>query len=77
MPGDAHSCCNHPNIFDADKLLAPMLVLQGITPPSMKRMNVSADQHGIANGWFLWPTNFDPVWLETCDGMKEKQSDDN
>ncbi len=27
---------------------------------------VSADSHGIKNGWFLWPINFDPVWLLTC-----------
>lgn len=46
LPGDAHSCCKHPN--------------------------------GIKNGWFFWPLNFDPVWLENCDGFtaKKKQKDD-
>ena len=24
-------------------------------------------QHGIDNGWFLWPLNFDPAWLTECD----------
>jgi len=28
--------------------------------------------HGIKQGWFLWPINFDPVWLESCDGFKHK-----
>lgn len=34
--------------------------------------NVSADLHGIRKGWFVWPFNFDPVWLNTCDGYKPK-----
>ena len=24
--------------------------------------------HGIDNGWFTWPFNFDPCWLMRCDG---------
>lgn len=27
---------------------------------------VVGNQHGINNGWFYWPFNFDPVWLEAC-----------
>jgi hypothetical protein len=26
----------------------------------------------MRNGWFCWPFNFDPVWLEACDGFKAK-----
>ena len=33
--------------------------------------NVSAHQHGVNNGWFMWPFNFDPAWLINCDGFKE------
>jgi len=22
--------------------------------------------HPVEKGWFLWPFNFDPVWLEFC-----------
>ena len=38
--------------------------------------NVSAfvvgDDHGIQNGWFFYPFNFDPVWLRYCDSFEEK-----
>jgi len=30
---------------------------------------VKGNAHGIRNGWFLWPINFDPVWLDSCDGF--------
>jgi hypothetical protein len=34
--------------------------------------NVTADPHGISNGWFIYPWNFDPIWLRTCDGYETK-----
>ena len=27
-------------------------------------------KHGRVNGWFYWPVNFDPIWLEKCDGFE-------
>ena len=33
--------------------------------------NVKGNPHGITKGWFFWPYNFDPVWLNACDGMEE------
>jgi hypothetical protein len=33
------------------------------------QINVRGHAHGVANGWFVWPVNFDPVWLESCDGF--------
>lgn len=32
---------------------------------------VNANNHGVKNGWFYWPLNFDPVWLEACDGFEK------
>jgi hypothetical protein len=32
-------------------------------------LNIRAHFHGIKNGWFVWPVNFDPTWLENCDGF--------
>jgi hypothetical protein len=26
-------------------------------------------------GWFVWPLNFDPVWLENCDGFSDNEAD--
>lgn len=36
---------------------------------------VSGNPHGIRSGWFLWPLNFDPVWLESCDGFSTTEED--
>jgi hypothetical protein len=36
---------------------------------------VEGNLHGIRSGWFLWPINFDPVWLEACDGFSNKPED--
>ena len=37
--------------------------------------SVSGNKHGIKNGWFQWPFNFDPVWLERCDGFSDNPDD--
>jgi hypothetical protein len=36
---------------------------------------VEGNQHGIKNGWFRWPLNFDPVWLISCDGFSDNTED--
>lgn len=33
---------------------------------------VEGSPHGIKNGWFYWPFNFDPIWLKSCDSFEEK-----
>ena len=33
-------------------------------------------QAGIRRGWFLWPFNFDPVWLVSCDGFQAREEAD-
>lgn len=33
--------------------------------------NIKGDSHGIKNGWFCFPFNFDPVWLENCDSCEK------
>ena len=37
---------------------------------------VVGDEYGIENGWFLYPFNFDAVWLKYCDGF-EKEMENN
>jgi len=37
------------------------------------KAKVEGDEHGIKSGWFFWPFNFDPRWLLSCDGFKEKE----
>jgi hypothetical protein len=53
IPGDCHSQC---------KLGISALFNGGNEMP-----NVEGDEHGIKSGWFMWPFNFDPVWLKSCD----------
>ena len=33
---------------------------------------VVGDRRGIKNGWFFWPLLFDPTWLVSCNGFKER-----
>jgi hypothetical protein len=34
------------------------------------KANVTGNAYGKSQGWFYWPTNFDPIWLESCDGFE-------
>jgi len=35
---------------------------------------VVGNPHGIKNGWFVWPFNFDPIWVESCNGFEHKET---
>ncbi len=37
--------------------------------------NVEGNPHGIKNDWFMWPLNFDPIWLTSCDGFSDNPKD--
>lgn len=63
VPGDAHSVCTHPAIGHG--FVANVAAIN--KPP--KELNIIGNQHGIDHGWFFWPINFDPIWLERCDGF--------
>lgn len=72
----AHSQCIHPLMGgEQNNIVGLALYLNGFNP-----LKIKGSQHGIENGWFMYPINFDPVWLENCIGFKEKQmevSDEN
>lgn len=36
---------------------------------------VQGDPYGIRSGWFMWPLNYDPTWLRSCDGFSDKPED--
>lgn len=36
------------------------------------KCEVVGNPHGVRNGWFMHPMNFDPVWLESCSGFTPK-----
>lgn len=74
VPGDAHSCCNHPKVSVSP--LTELLALLGQGGPSVaSELNITANPHGIENGWFCWPINFDPIWLESCDGFTPEEGE--
>ncbi len=78
-PGSYHSKCEHPSFKDAnnDSMLNIMSMFANVgrMPPINVKNNkckVKGNSHGIKNGWFNHPHNFDPTWLEECSGYKNK-----
>lgn len=79
LPGNTHSRCAHPIAGEIIKATPPhiamVLEMWGGAPMLPQLLGIEArSQHGIDNGWFGWPFNFDPVWLLTCDGFKPKET---
>ena len=78
LPGNAHSKCGHPD--NKDTLENPLLNMMAIFASvervgpvlGANKLDIKGDAHGIRNGWFNWPFNFDPVWLLKCNGFKKK-----
>jgi len=69
VAGSVHSSCHHPKV-DSDKFMKEaLLVLLG----GENYLGVTAEQYGIDGGWFMWPLNFDPRWLKTCNGFEVKK----
>ena len=75
IPGDAHSCCNHPLVKqDANPFGALVDMLAGKNMEAARKLNIVGHPHGIRRGWFMWPANFDPTWLINCDGFTPKKA---
>ena len=80
VPGSAHSQCKHPDIGERNPMSELISMLGGVRSVPMGllvekgalKLNIKGSAHGIAKGWFNWPYNFDPVWLENCDGFKAR-----
>lgn len=80
LPGNCHSKCEHPackQVANDNPMVGLMATLGGhrggVGCVSPRELNIKASPHGIANGWFSFPFNFDPVWLENCDGFTAKK----
>lgn len=84
VPGDAHSKCAHPyvtacekdkghvgqwtNTFQLLSMLAGATKCASMVHPIHEFLGIQANETGVRGGWFNWPYNFDPVWLENCLG---------
>jgi len=64
--GSAHSSCHHPKA-------EAMYLSHFKNKKTDQELNVVGNPHGIKNGWFMFPYDFDPVWLESCDGFEKKE----
>ena len=75
--GDCHSACAHPRAGRDNNPLAEIISIlgrrSGAIGTAASDLNIRANKHGVDCGWFAWPYNFDPVWLENCDGYEKKQ----
>lgn len=83
VPGSAHSVCCHP--YNKELLDDPMLKMMGVFAsvgrvelPAMadERLKIKANPTGIRGGWFHYPFDFDPCWLEQCEGFEEFKEND-
>ena len=45
--------CHHPNVQRLDEA---------------KIFGLVYSKGAVENGWFDWPFNYDPVWIEECKG---------
>ena len=77
IPGDAHSSCNHPllNGKDNNPFGAMVEMLSGKFNKAAHELNIKGNPHGIRSGWFFWPANFDPTWLESCNGFTDRNTE--
>ena len=80
VPGSVHSSCQHPEAVKArgnsglSEAMAILASVGRVAPVNAVPENISVkgNPHGVAKGWFNWPYNFDPVWLEECSGFEAK-----
>lgn len=61
VPGSCHSSCKHPSVEQFVELMKFGTGVENV-------LKVRGNPHGIRNGWFVWPMDFDPTWLEQCLG---------
>jgi hypothetical protein len=58
---------------DSNVFGALVQMLKGENLGAARTLNIKGNAHGVRRGWFMWPANFDPTWLESCNGFEEKK----
>ena len=76
--GSAHSACAHPGIANQKnnplgEMMAIFASVGRATPiqGGSTTLHVQGNPIGIKRGWFNHPWNFDPIWLEECNGFEQ------
>lgn len=74
VAGDAHSQCVHPKSCNTggDMFDAIVAMISQTHSIAAQELEIQANAHGVRSGWFMWPANFDPCWLENCNGFEQK-----
>jgi len=68
IPGSAHISCNN----EKASLLDLIDVLKGTQ--NISKLEITYDPEAVKKGYFLWPIDFDPIWLKKCQGFTEKSA---
>jgi len=71
IPGDAHSECKHPFIEESPLGFLAAFIGVNDEGSARRKLNIQTNSHGVKMGWVNWPMNFDPVWIENCEGYEE------
>lgn len=69
LAGSCHSSCGA--LGDRGILFTPIF-FAGKSEFRAGEIHIKASTHGVRSGWFFWPLNFDPVWLQECSLYKPK-----
>ena len=69
LVGDAHSSCA---ALGAIGLFVSKYFIIGESEFLAGDIHIRGNTHGVRSGWFIWPINYDPVWLEICSMHKER-----
>lgn len=69
LAGDAHSRCTHPV---ATKGLDPNSIAQ-MADAFLGKANGARVKLGIVGGGQTWPANFNPAFLQNCEGFQERE----
>jgi hypothetical protein len=75
VAGSAHSRCLHPALGkqDSNPFGALVQMVGGQFNNGARELGITGHPHGIRSGWFMWPANFDPTWLQSCNGFTAKE----
>ena len=86
VEGSAHSNCNNPQVkkliarsselkqFLVDLLARNQIDNQYLYPMEITVTKETMDTYTpIANGWFNFPFNFDPGWIDHCNGFEKDE----
>lgn len=73
IPGDAHSCCRHPEVR---KTGIEDGFMGGLAEAFMGKATGARLKLGIQGGGPTWPANFNPTFLMACRGFEAKAKEE-